>query len=249
MARRITADGPPFAYRGGNTVLRRLPAGFKLFALFVFSALAFSSVPGFLLSFPLLVAASRAARVRPGELLRGSRSLVILSLFVLVFKTVEPGAPGIALGEISFFGAALPAINIPGISAAGFKQGLVSGLRLLVSFAAGALLFAVTTMRELRLSLGRVENAVWGFFTRGRSAAAVRQSRLSLGISLMLGFIPRFFEAWETANLACDARAGRRGIRRLALIIPLVSERMMELAADTADALEARGIGLQDGAG
>ena len=65
----------------------------------------------------------------------------------------------------------------------------------------------------------------------------------SLGISLMLGFIPRFFELWETTNLACDARVCKRGPRRLLILVPLVTERMMEAAADTALALEARGLG------
>jgi biotin transport system permease protein len=65
----------------------------------------------------------------------------------------------------------------------------------------------------------------------------------SLGISLMLGFIPRFFDLWEASSLACDARSCRRGVRRLFVLVPLVTERMMEAAADTALALQARALG------
>ena len=56
-------------------------------------------------------------------------------------------------------------------------------------------------------------------------------------------FIPRFFEMWETANLACQARSCKRGLRRLLVLLPLVTEKMMEAAAETVLALEARGLG------
>jgi energy-coupling factor transporter transmembrane protein EcfT len=108
-------------------------------------------------------------------------------------------------------------------------------------------------MRELRDSLGRVEDAaVNGVFSipfffragKGKTPPPKRRSRrrFSLGISLMLGFLPRFFEIWETANLACDARAGKKGLRRFLLLMPLIIERMMELAGETAEALESRGL-------
>jgi hypothetical protein len=146
------------------------------------------------------------------DLIRGSRPLIALALFIVIFKCLRFEKPYVIVEE--------------------FYDGIVSGLCLIVSFAAGALLFAVTTMAELRRSLGRVEM----FVSRGK------RSRLSLGISLMLGFIPRFFEIWENANLAWDARAGKKGLRRIVLLVPLVTERMMEAAADTALALEARAV-------
>jgi biotin transport system permease protein len=229
MARHLTANRLPFSYRGGG-VLRRVPAGLKLLALFALSIAAFSSPAGLLIAALAAAAGSFLARVKPRELLRGSRSLFMLALFILVFQTFDPGAPPIALG----------AINLPWISVRGFLDGVLSALRIMVSFAAGSLLFAVTTMRELRLSLGRAEQAIAGLFVR--PVAPRQYSRFSLGLSLMLGFIPRFFELWETVNLACDARSGRRGLRRLILIIPLTAERMMEMAATTAEALQARGI-------
>jgi energy-coupling factor transporter transmembrane protein EcfT len=58
----------------------------------------------------------------------------------------------------------------------------------------------------------------------------------------MLGFLPRFFEIWEETSLALEARCARGGIRRLLLIIPPVTERMIEKALDTALALESRGL-------
>jgi energy-coupling factor transporter transmembrane protein EcfT len=242
----------PFSYRAGTSPLHRFSAGFKLLCLLALSIAAFSSIPGLLLSALLVWAAALIARIRPRELLCGCRPLVILSLFILIFKTVQADAPGISLGAINTPSPEFPALHIPFISPEGFLGGILSGLRIMVSYCAGSLLFAVTTMRELRRSLGRAERVILGLFPQRRETAGrritnkadapIRCSRLSLGISLMLGFIPRFFELWETTNLACDARVCKRGLRRLMLIIPLVTERMMEAAADTAQALEARSL-------
>jgi len=194
----------PFRYRAGKTVLHRAPAGLKLLAVMALSTAACVSIYGLAAAMALILAAAIAARIPPWELLKGARTLALVSLCVILLNFRTP------------------------------VIGLITALRIFVPFTAAALLFAVTTMRELRLSLGAWERRVrphnFAFF--------------SLGISLMLGFIPRFFELWETTNLACDARQHKRGPRRLLLLVPLVTERLMEAAADTAQALEARGLGL-----
>jgi biotin transport system permease protein len=115
----------------------------------------------------------------------------------------------------------------------GCAEALLFTGNILVSFSAGSLLFSVTTMSELNESLGAAEKLLR------------KRPRLSLGISLMLGFLPRFFEIWETANCAYRARSGKRGITSIITLIPLVTERMMESAAETAAALEARGASLR----
>jgi biotin transport system permease protein len=66
-------------------------------------------------------------------------------------------------------------------------------------------------------------------------------SKLSLGISLMLGFLPRFFAVWESAELAYRARCGKKGLTQLRALVPLVMERMLVRAGETAAALEGRG--------
>jgi biotin transport system permease protein len=202
----------PFRYRAGKTVLHRAPAGLKLLAVMALSTVAYVSLYGLAAAIALILAASIIARIPPWELLKGSLMLGVISLCVMLLNVRTP------------------------------VTGLITALRIFVPFAAAALLFTVTTMRELRLSLGALEIRLKNLFT-GR-ASPQRFAFFSLGISLMLGFIPRFFELWETTNLACDARVCKRGPRRLLLLVPLVTERMMEAAADTALALEARGLGL-----
>jgi biotin transport system permease protein len=207
-----------------------MPAMLKLLCVMALSTAAFVSPPGLAAAILLLLAASLAARIPPLELLKGSKMLIILSVCVILLKTFGQGG-----GE--------PNMYIPLVSGNGFYQGVLSVLRLFVPFAAAALLFAVTTMRELRLSLDSLEIKLKSLFRHHGRAKG--EGAFSLGISLMLGFIPRFFDLWETTNLACDARSCKRGLRRLFLLVPLVTELMMESAAATALALEARGMGCE----
>jgi biotin transport system permease protein len=57
----------------------------------------------------------------------------------------------------------------------------------------------------------------------------------------MLGFIPRFFAEWDALQSAHEARAGKKNISEMSRLIPLAVNRMIETAAETATALEARG--------
>jgi biotin transport system permease protein len=194
-----------------------MPAGLKLVFVIVISAFSYASVYGLLVSVLLILLASAAARIFPPALLKGSKPLVILSLCIILLNTMTHNVKE------------------------GFFAGLLAAARIFVPYALATLLFTVTTMRELRLSLAMVEKGVTKIFSRKKHIPV-----FSLGISLMLGFIPRFFELWNDANLACDSRSCSRGLRRLPLLIPLVTERMMEAAQNTALALEARAFGSSD---
>jgi energy-coupling factor transporter transmembrane protein EcfT len=106
----------------------------------------------------------------------------------------------------------------------GFAEGLIFGWRIALAFCAASLFFSTTTMTEIKDSLDKL-----------------RLKRLSLGLSLMLGFLPRFFAVWESAELAYRARCGKPGLPQLLALVPLVMERMILSAGETAAALEARG--------
>ncbi|MDR0601759.1 MAG: hypothetical protein LBG42_05195 [Treponema sp.] len=125
---------------------------------------------------------------------------------------------------LAFFLVLYKSLGSGGFSFDGFFDGLRQGLCILVSFAAASLVFSVTSMAAVRASLGR--------------------GRPGLGIGLMLGFIPRFFAVWEDAGLAWRARGGKNGPARILFLVPFAVEKMMEKAAETAEALEARGFSL-----
>ena len=223
--RHPAAVSRPFAYRPGKTILHRVPAGIKLICMMALSVAACSAHYGLAASILLVTVFSFIVRIPLRELFRGSKTLIVISLFVLLLKTFT-GEP-----QTLHFPLLIP--RSPLIY--GFTDGLITVMRIFTPFAAASLFFAVTTMRELRLS---VTAMVTGTFRR-----KVPASSFSLGISLMMGFIPRFFDLWEMSNIACDVRSCKRGPRRLLILIPLVIERMMEAAADTALAVEARGFG------
>ncbi|MDR2397518.1 MAG: energy-coupling factor transporter transmembrane protein EcfT [Spirochaetaceae bacterium] len=251
MAHRVKTYGlqsygaSPYAYRPGTTALHRLPAGLKLLGLLGISLGAFAG-PGLLLAAGLLVAGALGAGIPPWQLLRGIKPLVILMGLVMVLRALV----------FDFSQSWLPVFSVPGFWAA-----LRFGGGIMVSFAAGALLFSVTTMTELRESLGRGEIRIrmgWYDFiekiekiknnntiTRKPSRTVSRNSPVSLGISLLLAFLPRFFEVWGDAETAYRARAGKRGIVALAHLIPLVTERMISMAVETAYAMETRGASLE----
>jgi len=240
-----SASRLPFSYRPGGSVFHRLSAGAKLLGLILFSSLAVASPGGLVVAAIMLAVACVVARTPPWGVFRGSRPLAFLALVLLLAKTFGPGNSGIDVPAISVLDFRIPAIHIPAISPSGFLEGLRIALRIFVIFAGVGFLFSVTTMRELRISLELLESTLKRFARsiRGKPREENGIAYFSLGISLMLGFIPRFFETWETANLACRSRSCGSGLRRLSVIVPLVMERMMETAAETVLALEARGLG------
>ncbi|MFP3042583.1 energy-coupling factor transporter transmembrane protein EcfT [Treponema primitia] len=198
----------PYAYRPGKSTLHRLPGGLKLLGLFLISTLSFIFGPPALgLGTLLVIAASLAAKIRPWELLRGIRPLLVMALMVVLCRSVGLKPEGAMF------------LNTEGLEAS-----LVFGWGILLAFCAASLFFSVTTMTEIKDSLDHLH-----------------LRRLSLGISLMLGFLPRFFTVWESAELAYRARCGKKGLPQLRTLIPLVMERMIVSAGETAAALESRG--------
>jgi biotin transport system permease protein len=213
----------PWAYRKGNSLLHRLPGGAKLAGLLCLSLGAFfPSLKIFPFLALLLAALSLWGGIKPWELLRGSRPLLLFVLFIFLFKALEFNPrPGAA------------ALRLPALNREGLREGLVFALRIAFSFASGALFFALTTPGEIKKSLARIE-----------SLLHLEGLRISLLVSLMLMFLPRFFERWEDAESAWQSRGGGRGFRKLKVLMPLVIARMLELAVETSIALESRGAGV-----
>jgi energy-coupling factor transporter transmembrane protein EcfT len=219
----------PWAYRKGNSPLHRLPGGVKLAGLLGLSLGAF--FPG-LVALPvlalLLAVLSLAGGMRPWELLRGSRPLLLFVVAIFLFQALELNLQAEAGAGVET-GAEPP--HLLSVNPEGLKEGLVFALRIAFSFAAGALFFALTTLGEIKKSLARLES----FFH-------LEDLRISLLISLMLMFLPRFFEQWEEAERAWRSRGGGRGFRKLRVLMPLVIAKMLTLAAETSRALESRGV-------
>jgi biotin transport system permease protein len=160
----------------------------------------------------LLCALALAAKVPPGALFRGSGGLAAMCLFVALLRSVG--------------------INPIRFNAGGFREALLFAAAIMAAFAAGSLFFACTPLGRIMKALAAVERAV----SFGR-----REGRVSLAVTLMLAFMPRFFALWEDVTLAWTARGGRLGVRSLGPLLQKVIVRLMFNAADTAAALAARG--------
>jgi energy-coupling factor transporter transmembrane protein EcfT len=210
----------PWSYRSGTSFLHVCPGGIKLLFLLTLSASPLLGLPAMSAAAVFVVCCAVTAGIRPWELLAGSKPLAITLALMTAVRALHTD----------------PVSLNPG----GLAEGLVFSAGILVSFSAASLFFSVTTMAELRRSLESVEL----LFRPSKSRTLRRRGRLSLAITLMLGFLPRFFELWEGAETAVKARACNGRIRRIITILPLVTERMIETAAETAEALEARGLTL-----
>ncbi|GMO29784.1 MAG: hypothetical protein Ta2F_05210 [Termitinemataceae bacterium] len=154
-------------------------------------------------------------------------SIICLTLLCAIpLSVLLCGSKGVFF--MLFFIIAFGSVNFNPISFN--KEGLISTLffswSMLLSFSAGSLLFAVTKMTELKNVLFRITGS----------------KRISLGLSLMLNFIPRFFYEWEKTKYAYRARAGKNGIIEIITIIPPVTHSMMQNALKTATALQARAL-------
>jgi biotin transport system permease protein len=191
-----------------------MDGGWKLLALFLLSTAAFALGFPFLPPGTLLVAiASRAGGMRLRDLFRGIKPLLIMALLVTLCRSIAVETSGVPPGGTPVF-----------FNRRGFVEGLIFGWSMVLAFCAASVFFATTTMTAIKDSLDRL---------------GLR--RLSLGLSLMLGFLPRFFALWEGVELAYRARYGKQGLSQILALIPLAMERMILSAGETATALEARG--------
>ncbi|MCL1813783.1 MAG: hypothetical protein FWG29_09730 [Treponema sp.] len=211
MARMKASHRTPWAYKAGTTALHRCPAGIKLILLLLLSAAPFFGFPFAGGAAALIFIGAIFADVKPGELLSGSLPLLTLLVLFALFRSLNIDS-GIRIDSVVL------------------QNGLYTAASILICFAAASLFFAVTTITEIRKTIAGAELLVFR-----------RQGRLSLALALMLGFLPRFFECWENAKLAVSARCCKNRFKQVMVILPLVTERMIETAAETAEALTSRG--------
>jgi len=208
---------PGNKYRKGSSLLYKLPAGLKLAFLLLLSLASFF----------------------PGT---ETQSLLLLGViaFILIALSFAAGIGPQALLRgsgplflVVFWVFFMQAVELSPlrISSAGLVQAIIFSLRIAAAFSAGTLLFSVTTSHEIRKSLSRLEKLL-----------RMEKLNLSLYISLMLGFLPQFFEVWEDLCLAWKSRGGKKNLSLIVTLVPIAIERMMRHAAETAIAMEARGV-------
>jgi biotin transport system permease protein len=216
----------PWQYRAGGSPLHRLHPLAKL-ALFLAASLAGLLYPpwGLLCAAALVSLGVLFSGLKPREIFSGLRMLAPL---VAPLLAVVIACKSFRWDEAAF--------SIEGLKEALFLAGGMSA-----AFAAAAVFFSVTSQGELYEAFNKIE----GKFYPGHkhnAAGSLRGKRVSLALSLMLSFIPRFFYLWEEKECAFRARAGKGALARLSLLVPPLVEAMIESAEETALALESRGL-------
>jgi energy-coupling factor transporter transmembrane protein EcfT len=201
----------PWSYRAETSALHRCPAGIKFILLLMLSAAPFFGFPFAGGAAILILTGAFFSGLKIPELLSGSLPLLIMLLFFVLLRSSNIDS-GIT-------------INMDNL-----KNGLYLTGSILICFTAASLFFAVTTITEIRKTFAAIEY----FFFR-------KKGKFSLAFSLMLAFLPRFFECWENTNLAVISRSCNNTLRRVTVVLPVVVEKMIETAAEIAQALESRG--------
>ncbi|MCL2472240.1 MAG: energy-coupling factor transporter transmembrane protein EcfT [Treponema sp.] len=227
----VKTGRPPWAYRKGGGLLYRLPAGIKLIGLVGLQAGVFVSQRIFIqdVSFQGIVPAGLAL---PAGLVLPAAAFVIIALATNANIRPRELLQG---GKVLFVLCAAIVIlktvvfHPPGINVSGFMEGVILCMAMVISFSSGALFFSTTTTGEIHRSLSGAE-----------SFLHLEKMKISLGLSLMLGFIPFFFEIWTNAESAWYNRRGKNNPAKLVSLIPLVIDKLLEKAARTAEALESR---------
>ena len=103
--------------------------------------------------------------------------------------------------------------------------------RLVVAMSYTSVFFRTTSNLEIRQSLERVELAV-----------SFGHSRLSFSraFALFLNFLPQLFAIWANLDKAWKARCGKRGIRKILVLLPVFITLSMKKANDTLMSLKNR---------
>jgi len=189
----------------------------------------FAGFPGLILTSAVVITASLIGKIPIPSLFSGSKALAVTTLVVVALRAVTTKSD--------------PSFSIR-IDEKGCVEGLLFAWGVFASFALGSVLFATTTTAELRFALSRLEkktkHGLRAILPVGITKK-IDSFDLSLTIALALAFIPRVFSIWEAAEYAYRARSGKMGILGTAKLIPLVAERLIEAAAETAHAMVSRG--------
>ncbi len=96
--------------------------------------------------------------------------------------------------------------------------------RIIVAMAYTSVFFRTTSHREIREALEKVEL----FVTFGHSKLGFPKS-----FALFLNFLPQLFSIWANLDKAWRARQGKRGIRKILVLMPVFISLSIKKANDT----------------
>ena len=211
---------PILSYQKRNSLIHRTPALLKLLALLgIAVALYLTGLEIHGILFAVSLVAVLISSISFKDFLHDLKPVTFYGLFIAVVEVV--GAMLYGGNLLESFGDGMWKTNSSVL--------LVS--RLVVAMSYTSLFFRTTSNLEIRQSLERVELAV-----------SFGHSRLSFSraFALFLNFLPQLFSIWANLDKAWKARCGKRGIRKILVILPVFITLSMKKANDTLMSLRNR---------
>lgn len=204
---------PILSYQKRNSLIHRTPALLKLLALLgIAVALYLTGLEIHGILFAVSLVAVPISGISFKDFLHDLKPVTFYGLFIAVVEVV--GAMLYGGNLLESFGDGMWKTNSSVL--------LVS--RLVVAMSYTSLFFRTTSNLEIRQSLERVELAV-----------SFGHSRLSFSraFALFLNFLPQLFSIWANLDKAWKARCGKRGIRKILVLLPVFITLSMKKANDT----------------
>jgi len=212
-----------FAYRSGNSIIHRTPAGIKLLCMIIGTIAACSG------SLALLVAISiilgflvPVSRMKPKTILRNAKIIFWYVVFIFLFRIAGKSLEtSVVIEELKETGLYI--------------------WQLAVILLTGTIFYETTTNLEIRHTLSSIQNALMRLIGK-----KINFPDIAFLLSLTITFIPRIFETWENLVHAWNARGGNlhRGIAsawyRLTILVPLLIVKLLSVASDTDRAIRNR---------
>ena len=206
---------PLFSYINTSSFIHKIPVVVKMLVMFFLSVVAFFlpwkiALLGFLISLAL----SLVAKIRFREIISDLRPAFF---YALILYAVNITLAFIKLKKTDLFlWKKIIECFIPS------PDFLPLFFRMAMSLSLTSLFFRTSGTASLSISLSRIESKI----TKKSSTPFADI------ISLTLAFIPRLALIWENLSLAWSARNGKKGIRKLFILLPLLFRKSMAEAEE-----------------
>ena len=229
-----------FSYKQGFSFLHRCPAWVKILLLPLISLSIFYLPPYFalvLIALQTLVSFLLHFTVR--EQARDLKAVFYYAVFLIFVKIIGNLAAAISDGNLSAFElAAFPQAILTFLTSE--KETWLLLLKLFCIIQTASLIFKTSTSLQIREGLEVMELAVRKClhlkpFVDGRPNAPVAQA-----VSLFICFIPQVSKNWAQSKKAWLARGGKKGLRMLIVLLPVLFCVGMKQAYNSARAITIR---------
>lgn len=206
-----------FKYRPGKTFLHSIPSWIKIILMLILAIAAFYTplIPALVLWLIIIAFSFFILRFSFREILSDLSPTLIYACMLYIASLI------INISQASNFSAN---VLIPG------KQNMELFSHMALSIEISSLFFRTTSPMSFRQGFSQIE----GTFRRSD------KTPLAEALSLTINFIPGLAIFWHKADSAWRARGGKKGLKRIRVLTPLLFRTGMKAAYEKSLAIENR---------